>query len=254
MARSELRQNLKFRKLQKLLKLPVPYVVGLLECMWQCGYESGNDLLGSSEDVELAAEWPGKAGSLFKALIETKFVDKRGLTYHIHDLADHAPEYVKKRIIRRHIERNSNDKGLSQETADIVQTTASNGCQTAENGSSIGPPPPNPTHITSPTQPNPTEPTNGENPGGVGNLLGGGIGMGHAGINGQGIPNQLLVQSALRQHGVSPEAQRQLCQRRDVTPERISQIVEEIKSDPNVSNIAAVLVHRLQKNRKVSHG
>jgi hypothetical protein len=158
-ARSELRQNLKFRKLQKLLSIPVPFVVGLLECLWQCGYESGSDFLGSDEDVEMAAEWPYDAGKFVKALASTRFIDKRGENWHIHDLYENAPDYVKKKMNRKSELRTSNDKYLRENSASTDRKSADNGeheisidRKTAENVRSNNPStnPIHPTHITHP--------------------------------------------------------------------------------------------------------
>src|SRR5688500_5704811 len=98
MARSELRHHPKFKRLVHTLGLPVPYALGLLECMWQCGYQSGSDLVGDKLDVELAAEWPGEGGKLFKALLDLGWIDERDGRYYIHDLWDHAPEYARKKM------------------------------------------------------------------------------------------------------------------------------------------------------------
>jgi len=128
MARPEIRTHPKFRRLQRILKLPPPYVLGLLEMMWHVGYDSANDELGESEDVECAAEWPGKSGEFTEAALVCGFLDKTGSEppiYLIHNLKKHAPEYVKKRLARRI------DKGLTPETADNGRHSADNGCRAA---------------------------------------------------------------------------------------------------------------------------
>lgn len=136
MARSELRTHPKFKRLVRRLELPVPYVVGLLECLWQCGYATGSPLIGDCVDVELAAEWPGPSGVLFDALLAERWIDHIGGRYWIHDLYDHAPEYVRKRMDRRK---------LSTEPKDLPPKTADNGVQSLPNGSSTQP---NPTNRT----------------------------------------------------------------------------------------------------------
>jgi hypothetical protein len=95
----------KFRRLVHVLREPAPHVVGYLEVMWHVGYESGNALLGDEVDVELAAQYPGEPGKLFKALLQCGFIDavEEG-QYAIHDLYDHAPDYVQRRL-KREIER-----------------------------------------------------------------------------------------------------------------------------------------------------
>ena len=45
----------------------------------------------SSEDVEIAANWPGDAGDFVGTLAEVRFLDGREGTYTIHDWAEHNP-------------------------------------------------------------------------------------------------------------------------------------------------------------------
>jgi len=125
MARSELRTHRKFKRLVKSLSLPVPYVVGLLECLWQTGYQSGSDLLGDATDVELCAEWPGEPGMFCAAALDCGFIERRGDLYHIHDLKDHAPEYVKKKLQYR--ERvSTQNKELGEEMGENIPQSAPN--------------------------------------------------------------------------------------------------------------------------------
>ena len=100
-----------------MLQEPAPHVVGYLEVMWHVGYESGNALLGDQIDVELAAQYPGLPGKLFRALLECAFIDGvEDGRYAIHDLYDHAPEYVQRRL-RREIERQ--EKGRSASSSSL---------------------------------------------------------------------------------------------------------------------------------------
>lgn len=146
MARPGLRKHRKFCRLQYSLGAPAPHVIGYLECMWAVGYECGDDLLGDCTAVEAVCEWPGEKGKLCAALLECGFIDQdEAGQFHIHDLLDHAPDYVKKRS-QRESERKSSRKPRA---ADIVRQTADNGGQTAdtvrrtaENGA---PPTPTPT-------------------------------------------------------------------------------------------------------------
>src|SRR5689334_11616671 len=104
MARPGLQKHPKFRRLVHTLQLPVPYVVGLLECLWDVAYECGDPILGDVIDVELAAQWPGDPGTFCEALLmcggegRAGFIDHRedGM-YAVHDLFHHAPEYVIRR-------------------------------------------------------------------------------------------------------------------------------------------------------------
>lgn len=124
MARTELRNHPKFKRLVKRLDLPAPYVTGLLETMWHVSYESGSAKLGKSEDVELAAEWPGQAGLFFEA-VRSDWLDEFEGEFYVHDLNDHAPDYVRKKLERRR------NKYLEKETAANVRRSAVNGPMTS---------------------------------------------------------------------------------------------------------------------------
>jgi hypothetical protein len=75
---------------------------GVLECLWSCGYESGDDLIGTSDEIERACGWSGKRGTLTPLLLSIGFIDDSTEGYKIHDLFDHAPQYVKRRCERDH--------------------------------------------------------------------------------------------------------------------------------------------------------
>jgi len=112
MARPGLRNHPKFRRLKKLLNLPAVYVEAHLEAMWKVGYENGNPVIGDESDVELAAEWEDSdrpPGEFVAAVVDCRLVDKlKDGRIQIHDLFDHAPEYVQGRAARE-LER-SKDK------------------------------------------------------------------------------------------------------------------------------------------------
>lgn len=84
--------------------MPAVYVEAHLEAMWKVGYENGDARLGDAQDVELAAEWAESgrdAGEWFKAVGESGWIDEvEPGVYEIHDLLDHAPDYVKRRAAR----------------------------------------------------------------------------------------------------------------------------------------------------------
>jgi hypothetical protein len=91
----------KWTRLLHVLQEPKPHILGYLELIWRVGYESGNPEIGTALDVELAAEYPGPPGKLARALVKVGFLDRLGHgQYAIHDLFDHAPEYVIKRAER----------------------------------------------------------------------------------------------------------------------------------------------------------
>ena len=81
--------------------------MGHLECLWECAYQAGDPVLGSVENVEAAAEWDGAAGEFFKAAMEcgpVGFIEEcpdRPKVFQVHDLFDHAPEYVREAAVAR---------------------------------------------------------------------------------------------------------------------------------------------------------
>jgi hypothetical protein len=89
----------KFHRLARALGSKV-LAVGTLEMVWAPCYESGSDYLGTSDDVENAVEWAGKKGALTRALVEAGFIDAIENGFRVHDLLDHAPEYVAGRRVR----------------------------------------------------------------------------------------------------------------------------------------------------------
>ncbi len=118
MARPGLDRNVKFRNLCRLLKQPRPHVRGYLELLWDVAYENGNPVIGDPASVEAAAEFPGEPGRLFAALLGCGGEGRVGFVepvqgsdtlFQVHDLMDHAPDYVKKRR-KREEERLANAK------------------------------------------------------------------------------------------------------------------------------------------------
>lgn len=109
MARPTLFTHRKFRRLVHLLQEPKPHVLGYLEMIWASAYESGEELIGDANDVELAAEFPHTPGKLVRALMDSGFVDEREGLYYVHDLLDHAPEYVSRRLKREQERRARGD-------------------------------------------------------------------------------------------------------------------------------------------------
>jgi hypothetical protein len=98
--------------------------------------------LGDAEDVELAAEWGDsrrKAGDWFNAVLKCGWVDEvEPGRYEIHDLLDHAPDYVRKRAYR-HEQRK--DKGLRRKTADTGGQRQASQSRQSENGGTPAPAP-----------------------------------------------------------------------------------------------------------------
>lgn len=134
MARTGFRNHPKFRRLVHLLGVPEPHAYGLCEFLWSVSYESGNPVIGDLLDVELNAGWKGEAGLLCLSLLNCggencagliepigddykriSFVDTnstKGVRFQIHDLHDHAPDYVRRRMAREE-DRASNGMTIS---------------------------------------------------------------------------------------------------------------------------------------------
>ncbi len=101
MAKPELYDHKKFLKLKRLLGEPAPHVAGYLEFLWKRGYQTGNPNIGDELDVEAAAEYPGETGKFTTAALAAGFIDAdEDGTFVIHDLYEHAPRYVKRRMGR----------------------------------------------------------------------------------------------------------------------------------------------------------
>lgn len=109
MARPTLTRHRKFKHLSRLLGSK-PLALGSLELLWEVAYENGDDLLGKAEDVEYQAGWQGAPGALVSALMESEFLDQDGNLYRVHDLWDHAPDYVRKRLKREQQRRETGAK------------------------------------------------------------------------------------------------------------------------------------------------
>ena len=113
MARPTLFDHPKFMRLAFILNLPRPYTLGLLEYLWKTGYASGNPVIGDEVDVEVVCEWTGERGILAAALLEVGFLDRlKSGKLQIHDLFDHAPEYVKSRLRMERFRKRNGSKLL----------------------------------------------------------------------------------------------------------------------------------------------
>lgn len=80
---------------------------GVLEHGWEVAYEAGDDRLGNPDAVEAACRWRGERGVCFAALRDAGgapgrvgFIEEREGVWCVHDLYDHAPDYVRKRAAR----------------------------------------------------------------------------------------------------------------------------------------------------------
>lgn len=81
---------------------------GCLEFVWEVAYENGDPFIGDAEDIETSARWTGKPGVFCRALLEAGGTTRCGFIqrsedrggYEIHDLWDHAPNYVQRRAAK----------------------------------------------------------------------------------------------------------------------------------------------------------
>jgi hypothetical protein len=132
MARIGLTLDRKFRRLARLLDdthVGFGEIIarGALELLWDAAYEAADDYIGDLVDVEAAAHWRGKEGVLLAALVNAGgeglagFIDEGGSpfwpegkpgTYRVHDLWDHAPDFVARRATRE-TEREAKGESLS---------------------------------------------------------------------------------------------------------------------------------------------
>lgn len=86
-----------------------------------------------------------------------------------------------------------------------------------------------------------------ETGGGGGNLMAG-LGVGElVGAGGEGLPANLQIQSLLSRLKVSPDDQRKIMGRTDISLDYLAKLVHEITRDPEVRNPGRVLLHRLNK-------
>lgn len=105
MARPTLATHPKFAKLAHRLQSR-SLARGALELIWEACYASGDPVVGDSDAVEALADWRGGPGELASALVSCGFLDLQldanggqlhDAVYRVHDLEDHAPDYVLKR-------------------------------------------------------------------------------------------------------------------------------------------------------------
>ena len=144
MALPGFRNHPKFRRLVALLRMPEAYVLGHVEMMWEVAYEAGNAVLGDSLDVELAAGWVGDEGALTRGLMTCGGSTRAGLieetepgsgVFQVHDLLDHAPDYVENR--RKRVEERGRDKvcdrcGALFRTSDTKSRFCGDACRKAD--------------------------------------------------------------------------------------------------------------------------
>lgn len=134
MARPTLLRHRKFSRLSRVLGSK-PLARGVLELLWESCYESGDECVGSADDVADIVGWSDPSVDIAAVLADCRWLDRRRGhpgEFVVHDLWDHAPDYVKKRW-KREMERRKKGKAL-RELAESDRQTADSDHQTADNG------------------------------------------------------------------------------------------------------------------------
>ena len=110
-------------ELQKRLGLCLPHVIGHLEAFLKCAFEnlprSGRLSNKHIAHVETWAQWCGGKGKLRIAMVRAGILVKAKRCYLVRDFSIQAPEYVRKRWFRKHLQ--------SQKASDAVPTCTDNG-------------------------------------------------------------------------------------------------------------------------------
>lgn len=166
----------------EILHLPVPTVLGHLELLWSFTAQfalRGDVGRWGDVAIERALLWTGENGALIQALTTAGFLDKdpqyRLIT---HDWADHAPDYIRKRLKRQGLGF-VEPGGTSPE--DGGGKCPDNGRRSADNGEHRLPTQPNPTQSNPTTTRAVSSPTPSPKPGDpqpIGSILRGGGGDG----------------------------------------------------------------------------
>lgn len=145
MGRPGLSNHPKFRRLAHTLG-SAPLARGLLELMWEVAYENGDPRLGDPLGVEAAAQWAGERGVFFAAARDAGgpgragFIVERDGVWEVHDLYDHAPDYVRKRA-KREAERRTTGRTLDAEVRSLTGQSPPKTGQRPENGTPPAPAP-----------------------------------------------------------------------------------------------------------------
>jgi hypothetical protein len=113
----------KFRRLHAILGLQsTAYTAGHLELIWAHAHQTHPDI--KCVEVEFIADWYGEPGKLLDALIECGWLDiVDDSTVQVHDYADHAPSYVKKRDYQKEYMREYRQR---KDSLDSVRPNTSN--------------------------------------------------------------------------------------------------------------------------------
>jgi hypothetical protein len=125
-------EKLKFKKLQRRLKLKLWQCAGLLEMLWM--FTTNNAPAGdigrhSNEDIAAALEWEDDADALIEALIDTRWLNADDVhRLLVHDWEEHCPNYLKGGFTRAGktfaTQQTSEKKELSTENKDKKSSLA----------------------------------------------------------------------------------------------------------------------------------
>lgn len=151
MARPSLFRHRKFSKLSRLLGSRV-LALGALEMLWMTCYESGDDRVGSAADIAYTIGWTDRRIDIAAAMLDAGFLDRDETTpdgFLVHDLLDHAPDYVIKRW-RRERERCERGAHKRHERAAVRPVTAERRTVTAERRTVTSTPSPAPAPTPTP--------------------------------------------------------------------------------------------------------
>lgn len=139
MARPTLMSHRKFGRLAKTLGSKI-VARGVLEILWDACYEAGDDYLGTAQDIDQLLGWSGDAGLPASALVACGLPEGPGfiepsdqgngtVTYRVHDLWHHAPDYVQKRHKREQERRQKSIPVSEDRRAGSDRRTAPDGGQ-----------------------------------------------------------------------------------------------------------------------------
>jgi len=113
----------KVRRLARKLAITRWQVIGVLESVWQFAAQYAEDgvLCPRYTPAEIAdfIEWDDDATALFAAMVDAGLLDREDDEIVIHDWAEHAPDYVKKRLQKR-VARAAKKSGLSPDSRETV--------------------------------------------------------------------------------------------------------------------------------------
>lgn len=111
-ARPGLFKNKKFARLSRTLKSQA-LAAGVLELLWHACYEACDERVGSAADVAFSVAWTDRKVNIAAALRDAGFLDddpEHPGEFRVHDLWDHAPQYVTRRMEREQARRVSGQR------------------------------------------------------------------------------------------------------------------------------------------------